>query len=86
MMSQARGQEFPVFSELEKRVKSLSASEKALQMEVAKLRQKLAEAERELDRCRGGFQTEQNDRQRLRQRLETLIGMLSELPALGEEA
>ena len=84
-MSQAKGQELPGFSELEKRVKSLHASEQALQVEVKKLRQKLAETEAELLRCRGGLQDEQSSRRRTRERLDGLIARLSELPALKEE-
>jgi len=85
-MSQARGQEFPAFSELEKRVKSLHASEKALQTEVKKLRQKLEAVESELRRCQSGLQNELSYRRKLRERLDTLIGRLAELPALKEES
>jgi predicted RNase H-like nuclease (RuvC/YqgF family) len=83
-MSQAQGRELPAFSELEKRVKSLNASERALQAEVKKLRQKLAETEAELSSFRRGGQSEQRFRQRLRERLDALIARLAELPALKE--
>ena len=85
MMSQGKGQDLPAFSELEKRVKSVHASERALQVEVAKLRQKLAETEAELSRSRRGLQGEQRFRQGLRERLDALIARLAELPAMKEE-
>jgi chromosome segregation ATPase len=69
---------------LEKRVKALRASEKALQNEVDKLRQKLAEAEGERTRGKAGLAREERRRQNLRGRLDGLIGRLSELPALRE--
>jgi predicted RNase H-like nuclease (RuvC/YqgF family) len=85
MMSQVKDQELPGFSELEKRVKSLHASEQALQAEVKKLQQKLAETEAELHRARGGVQSERRFRQRIRERLDALLARLAELPALKEE-
>ena len=84
-MSQVKDQELPGFSELEKRVKSLHASERALQAEAKKLRQKLAETEAELLRARGGVQSERRFRQRMRERLDALLARLAELPALKEE-
>ena len=84
-MSQAKGQELAAFSELERRVKSLYASEQALQVEVKKLRQKVAEAESELAACRSGLEDEQGLRRRTRERLDGLLARLGELPALKEE-
>jgi len=85
-MEKASSQSLPVFAELEKRVRSLNASEQALGKEVKTLRGRLAETESELERWKARSKQEQGRRRQFRGRLDAILGRLAELPALKEEA
>lgn len=84
-MGQGARSELPAFTELEKRVKALYASEKASLTEMDKLRRRLAKAEAEVETLRGRLREEEGRRVGLGQRLDGLLQRLGELPVLKEE-
>lgn len=83
-MGQLKREDLPAFSELERRVKALRASEKALQNEVDRLREQLTATEAELKQAQAVREREERRRAKVRVRLDELIHRLSDLPALRE--